>query len=332
MYGRCCICGEYVDKEGMSKRPGHFAVQWHHGCYRRKYGISAEEYVRMENEELQTELSAEQAEELEAIKPKRTITDKETGMKLTNTTAFISMNHEDGYRATYTKGYSFEVEHDGEKRTLFVHKAPKKGWNVSDPLSGYMLLGSFRTRKEALESITPTVVKAFVTHTGKYEYRAKCRLLQTLKDRGSAMPKAQHAKLLKKYEKEEWAKVEEKFEKAAMEKAGADVKATVMEPKRKKEPEIKVTRAAIIPTEHGVEAVPIDEDKAIEITLEYMKAWCREREGVTATQNNKKGKFSPKCQIKVSGENTIAYRKELKALGFKWGHSIKAWWYKPQVA
>ena len=98
--------------------------------------------------------------------------------------------------------------------------------------------------------------------------------------------------------------------------------------------EVVVTRARITPTPDGVKAEVVErrtekiekpkpEDAAAVVSLEYMKAWCSEREDVIATQKREG------CCIWVEGV-TKPYQAELKELGFRWGKSRKAWYFDPK--
>ena len=70
---------------------------------------------------------------------------------------------------------------------------------------------------------------------------------------------------------------------------------------------------------------PKHEDAAVVVSLDYMRAWCSEREDVLATQKREG------CCIWVEGI-TKPYQAELKELGFRWGKSRKAWYFDTKRA
>lgn len=251
------------------------------------------------------------------------------------------------------EGYTFEyLLADNTVVTLAVYKNPDmkhNAWCVIDPEVGQALCYG-KTRADAVRKADEWREK-FTNLRNSAKWNDLVKLFESYEANGGVNPKLRK----KPHDKKALAKAVEMKAKAM----GADAKATVyeddiattvvIEPKRPAKPEVKpeppktevkVTRAAIIPTPEGIKAEVVDEHvetvehpvegAAVVVTLETMREWVKGKplEVHVAGKTPEKQAKNP---IWICGPSK-PWKAELMAMGFAWGkHNDfgKGWWANP---
>ena len=199
-------------------------------------------------------------------------------------------------------GYVDELEIGGKAYRFGIHKdkAAKKSqpWTVTELGTGYTTASSkFRTYAEASEFVSS---QKHVEQFGRYvevhacRYEAQCRMLAELAAADKPLPIEEHNRLVEQWTDELAAEV--------LAKSVANI----------------------------AEAAEAEQATAAAVTVETMREWCEDKEGLRVEQAAG-GDNPEKNPIWVCGPSK-PYKEELMGMGFRWGRSKKfgkGWHYDP---